>query len=210
MHCRDKGPVRRTPSGNISANYGARDVLRYGRYDLPENIVHGLSSTRAYSSWNAMMRRCYSSSHKSYEDYGGRGIRVCTDWHNPLLFYCDMGDRPEGWSIERLNPDGDYCPENCIWIPKEEQGYCKRGTVAYRFPALSRTQVQELRRELESQYNKGYHKKTYKRRKLGWWRENFGLKQNPYIYGPMPWKRTSRKYRLQEAIERGWYKPWEK
>lgn len=159
--CQDKGPVRRTPSGKISQTLGARDVLRYGRYSLPGHIIHGLCTTRAYKSWSDMMRRCYTSSHISYPHYGGRGIKVCSDWHNPLLFYCDMGDRPEGWSIERLDPDGDYVPENCVWTPKEEQPANRRGTLMYRFPGLSKSQIQELRQRHESDYRKAYHQKTY-------------------------------------------------
>lgn len=160
-HCSDKGPVRRTPSGKISESRGRRDALRYGTYDLPESILHGVSSTNAYDSWTGMMSRCYQPNNSAYQDYGGRGIRVCQDWHNPLLFYCDMGDRPEGWSIERLDPDGDYCPENCVWTPRSDQAWMRRSTLAYAFPDLSRFEIRELSHSLQLEKGRARSKKRY-------------------------------------------------
>ena len=159
--CSDRGPIHRTPSGRPSRAVGSPDVLRYGRYQLSEAITHGMTFINCYGSWYAMMRRCYSVKDPAYDDYGGRGIKVCPDWHNPLLFYCDMGDKPDGWSIERLNPDGDYCPENCVWTPSSEQGWNRRGCLGYLFPELSRSELIQLSHELQLESQRRHSKKNY-------------------------------------------------
>lgn len=74
------------------------------------------------NTWLAMKARCYNFSHEHYLDYGGRGITVCDRWLvNFNNFIADMGHRPEGCSVERLNNDGNYTPENCIWADHTTQ-----------------------------------------------------------------------------------------
>ena len=82
---------------------------------------HGRSRTREYRIWAGMMRRCYTPSTCIFEHYGGRGIRVCASWHNFSAFIADMGLCPPRNSIGRLDNDGDYCPENCLWQTQKEQ-----------------------------------------------------------------------------------------
>lgn len=84
-------------------------------------IIHGMSDTRTYWSWQNMRARCLKASNQDYGRYGGRGIRVCERWASFANFLLDMGTKPEGYSIERRDNDKDYCPENCLWIPKSEQ-----------------------------------------------------------------------------------------
>jgi hypothetical protein len=76
--------------------------------------------TGAYSTWAAMKQRCYNPKNSSYERYGARGIKVCPEWMTFEGFYKDMGDRPEGHEIDRIDPDGNYCKDNCRWLPKSE------------------------------------------------------------------------------------------
>lgn len=76
---------------------------------------HGLHGTRAYKSWGHMMARCYNENNKKYKDYGARGITVCPEWHDVELFVRDMGERPAGTSLERVNNSLGYSKENCIW-----------------------------------------------------------------------------------------------
>lgn len=83
--------------------------------------THKLSKTRVYVSWNAMIQRCTNVKSKQYRFYGGRGISVCEKWLSFDGFYEDMGDRPAGMSIDRINSFGDYCKENCKWSTIEEQ-----------------------------------------------------------------------------------------
>lgn len=88
--------------------------------------THNLSSHELYGTYNQMVRRCTVESHAGYHDYGGRGIRVCDRWLLPdgeglRNFIEDMGERPEGYSLERVDNDGDYCPENCCWADRPSQ-----------------------------------------------------------------------------------------
>lgn len=86
------------------------------------NKTHGLSKTPEYMTWNRMLSRCYNPIVDRYKNYGGRGIKVCNDWHLFVNFYRDMGDRPtKNHSLGRINNDLDYCKENCRWETKEQQ-----------------------------------------------------------------------------------------
>lgn len=83
---------------------------------------HGLRKTVEYNSWWGMKERCYDPTRASYENYGGRGIKVCDRWHTSFSnFIEDMGKRPDGYSLDRIDNDGDYEPSNCRWSPKYVQ-----------------------------------------------------------------------------------------
>ena len=85
---------------------------------------HNLSGTRIYNIWRAMNRRCYMPSHENYRYYGGRGIKVCDEWrHSFLAFYAwaISNGYAAGLTIERMNNDGDYTPDNCTWLSMREQ-----------------------------------------------------------------------------------------
>lgn len=84
-------------------------------------LRHGLCSSRAYRSWQAMKQRCRNSNAPNYSRYGGRGITVCERWLVFENFYADMGLRPEGTTLDRIDPDGDYEPGNCQWATPHRQ-----------------------------------------------------------------------------------------
>lgn len=88
---------------------------------------HGLTHSFEFNVWTAMRKRCNYSKHPKYHLYGGRGIKVCERWQLFINFYADMGvcPFPKG-SIERINADGMYEPNNCIWLPKAEQSKTRR------------------------------------------------------------------------------------
>lgn len=83
--------------------------------------THGMAGTKIYQIWSDMIGRCTRPTHKKYADYGARGIRVCERWLSFENFYADMGDRPEGRSLDRKNNDAGYSPENCRWATSREQ-----------------------------------------------------------------------------------------
>lgn len=86
-----------------------------------ENTKHGLTATRTYVTWQAMLARCNRPQHPSYPNYGGRGIHVCERWSSFQSFVADMGIRPPNTSIDRINNDGNYEPGNCRWATQKEQ-----------------------------------------------------------------------------------------
>lgn len=81
-----------------------------------------------YRVWLGMKRRCYDKKYKDFSNWGGRGIYVCDEWlHDFKQFLSDMGPRPSGHSIDRLDPEKNYSPENCRWAtPKQQGGENKR------------------------------------------------------------------------------------
>lgn len=83
--------------------------------------THGHCRTPEYRAWNQMIQRCTNPNSQRYSRYGGRGISVCQRWFRFENFLADMGPRPPGYSIERIDNDGNYEPSNCVWIPRNQQ-----------------------------------------------------------------------------------------
>ena len=80
-----------------------------------------------YKRWAGMKARCYGTWHRQFNDYGGRGIAMCDRWRNDFwAFVEDMGECPDGYTLDRINNDGDYSPENCCWSSRSNQQYNRR------------------------------------------------------------------------------------
>jgi hypothetical protein len=93
------------------------------------NLTPTLKNPSLYNTWRGMFYRCYNRNSASYKNYGGRGIKVCEQWRDYSKFLSDMGERPSGKSLERINNDGDYSIENCTWGTRKEQQRNRRVVV---------------------------------------------------------------------------------
>lgn len=94
--------------------------------NLKHNHANRNNQTPTYISWASMMTRCYNENRKQYLDYGGRGIKVHNKWHEFINFLKDMGERPNGTTIDRINVNGNYEPNNCRWSDRKIQNNNKR------------------------------------------------------------------------------------
>ena len=109
------GTVKQLLKSNFSS--GKTTTCGCGPRGKPFPKEHGYGGTLAYNSWKKMMQRCYNPDDRYFYCYGERGIKVCDRWHNVTNFVEDMGQRREGFSLERVDVNGDYTPGNCIWLP---------------------------------------------------------------------------------------------
>lgn len=91
---------------------------------------HNGRNTPTWWTWKAMRRRCSDPDHRDFKHYGGRGIRVCDEWNDPqngfVRFLADMGERPEGRTLDRKEVNGNYEKSNCRWATATEQAFNKR------------------------------------------------------------------------------------
>ena len=124
--------LKKTVRGTQSCGCLMRE---YQTVTVPErNWKHGHSHrtrvSKEYKAWRGAKARCLNSKDPSYYSYGGRGIIICRAWQVSFKqFLSDMGECPKGYTLERLNVNGNYTPENCIWAPWSTQATNKRSTI---------------------------------------------------------------------------------
>lgn len=98
---------------------------------IERNTTHGLAKShpKTYRTWKDMRSRCNNPKNKDFGNYGGRGVSVCKEWDDFSVFFAEMGARPEGLTIERIDVNGNYEPLNCKWADGDEQANNKQATV---------------------------------------------------------------------------------
>lgn len=133
--------------GNTSvADYGA---LAYGTTTScgcyikerrgQSSITHGATGTETHNIWRGMLSRCNSPNTAKYGSYVGRGISVCEEWKDFAVFLADMGEKPEGMTLDRIDNDGNYCKLNCRWTTPRIQAINRRSTVWHTFGGVEMT-----------------------------------------------------------------------
>ena len=132
------GYVRRMPYWNCVCECGnthkaSRQCLKSemtrscGCLNRDRSTTHGMERTKIYSVWAAMKQRCQNAKHRAFKHYGARGITVCERWQKFENFYSDMGESPApGLSLDRIDNDSGYRPDNCRWATAKEQNTNRR------------------------------------------------------------------------------------
>ena len=110
----------------LSYNLRSGHTRSCGCFSRERSTDHGYYGTRTYEVWFRMKSRCDDKKSPQYPDYGGRGIAYDPRWTSFEAFLEDMGERPPGLSIDRMDNDGNYTKENCRWATQKEQSRNKR------------------------------------------------------------------------------------
>jgi len=109
---------------DLRAGKSTQCTTCHNRLNAQKNTKHGMHNQKIYKVWQSMIHRCTNPNATFYNRYGGRGIKVCDKWlHSFEAFYKDMGVRPEGLTLDRIDNNGNYEPGNCRWISHQEN--CK-------------------------------------------------------------------------------------
>lgn len=138
------------------------DCFSCGCYRRDVFTKHGFSRSKAHESWRNMRSRCLNKKNKFFPYYGGRGIKICSRWEKFENFYLDMGERPPGMSLDRINNDLGYEPGNCRWATKRQQ--LNNRSNSRNFTIANRTQTLA---EWAREYNKNYPL-VLGRLRMGW------------------------------------------
>lgn len=153
------GWLSRCDCGNLTIVKGTQlrrgQVVSCGCYHRQRQrevpMLHGLNGSPTHISWTNMRQRCTNPANPSWPNYGGRGIRICQRWSTFENFYTDMGDRPPGMTLERINNDGNYEPSNCRWASRPEQSVNKQDTIRIHYDGRSQS-LSEWCKELNINY----------------------------------------------------------
>lgn len=141
------GTVRTLHVGNLRSGKTNGCGCKHGERISASKTRHGLSDGPEHIAWQQMRKRCNNRSDPAYANYGARGIFVCERWSSFENFLADMGPRPKDkQSIDRINNDGPYSPENCRWANYAEQAINKRNNRRVLFRGVEMT-IGEIAKE---------------------------------------------------------------
>lgn len=115
------GTVKEIALRNLTKGHSRSCGCKRSEAISAKNTKHGMSRSKTYAVWDAMIQRCTNSKSRAFPRYGGRGIEVCEEWLDFRLFLRDMGEQPNGLSLERRENSGNYEPGNCCWATMGEQ-----------------------------------------------------------------------------------------
>ena len=121
----------------LGSNLMIGSTTSCGCHRQDKNTKHGMRHTRLYWVWLDMHQRCKNPRSRSYRWYGARGITVCDRWKSFALFYRDMGNPPPKLTLDRINNEGNYEPENCRWATQKEQANNRRPRRITRVQAIT-------------------------------------------------------------------------
>jgi hypothetical protein len=153
----------RSEAKTVSCGCFARETARQLLTGNTHKRTHNRCKSRTYKSWSQMKNRCSNSKYVEFEFYGGRGIKCCDRWMSFDAFLEDMGERPEGKTLDRINQNGNYEPENCRWATPKEQSRNTRRNVVVSIDGESKTVAEWCENP-----NAAKDKTIYRRLKLGW------------------------------------------
>jgi hypothetical protein len=122
----DCGKMPIISSGNFGRQSNSCGCSHIGQNHPQHGHSSGGNVSRTYQSWSRMWQRCTNSKLECWKNYGGRGIKVSKRWKNFKHFLTDMGERPIGTSIDRINNDGNYERGNCRWATPLQQRHNRR------------------------------------------------------------------------------------
>lgn len=118
------------------------------RYKIPHKSacrIHGCTNTRLFSIWHGMKKRCYEKKHNNYTNYGGRGIGVCSEWKESFIAFkswAEANGYKDNLTLDRIDNNKNYCPENCRWLTIKEQQSNRRNNHWVTYKGITKTATQ--------------------------------------------------------------------
>lgn len=165
--------------GGAVKSCGCRRIKKSRERAIKRNTTHGNVGHPLFQTWYDMLRRCNDHRNGSYKNYGHRGIKVCKRWEKSFdAFVDDVGPRPSnGYTLDRINVDGHYEPENCRWATQKMQCRNTRRNIFFEINGSEKTLV-----EWCSIYNAKYQRVLDRVKKLGWTVEEALIRPVGYQY----------------------------